>query len=211
MHFSNTLIAFFAAFATALPTAEPSDDPKAAYPPPGTVSIKDIKLSGSGCPQGSVASLLSDDGQTVTLGFDKYIASTGPGISAVEARKNCQVFFNLFYPQGWSYTVATTDYRGFIDQHQSCSTTLATTNFFSGDQNQMTSAISVTGALDANYLRTSRVATETLIWAKCGAKGPTFVTNSQVSVKCKDKKESAVAGVDSQVTKFQIKYFRAEG
>lgn len=40
MHFSNTLIAFFAAFATALPTAEPSDDPKAAYPPPGTVSIK---------------------------------------------------------------------------------------------------------------------------------------------------------------------------
>lgn len=71
----------------------------------------------------------------------------------------------------------------------------------------MTSAVSISGALDANYLRTTSVATETLVWAKCGAKGPTFVTNSQVSVKCKDKKDSAVSGVDSQVTKFQIKYY----
>lgn len=84
-----------------------------------------------------MAVLLSDDGQVVTIGYDKYIASTGPGIVATEARKNCQVFFNMFYPQGWSYTVATNDFRGYIDQDQSCTTTLGVTNFFSGDQNQV--------------------------------------------------------------------------
>lgn len=154
MRFSTTLVAFFAAHATALPAADPlAAEERAAPPDPGQLRIdglyslfcrvplanihRGLVLSGSGCPQGSVAALLSGDGQIVTIGFDKYIASTGSGILATENRKSCQVFFNLYYPQGWSYTLATTDFRGYIDQDQSCTTNLGVTNFFSGDQNQV--------------------------------------------------------------------------
>lgn len=72
---------------------------------------------------------------------------------------------------------------------------------------QMNSAVTISGGLDANYIRTTQVATETLVWAKCGGVGPTFNANSQVIVACSDKKESALATVDSQITKFEIKYY----
>lgn len=71
----------------------------------------------------------------------------------------------------------------------------------------MNSAVTISGVLEANYLRTSTVATETLVWAKCGAIGPLFNANSQVVVGCKEKGDNAVATVDVQDTKFEIKYF----
>ncbi|QDS67691.1 hypothetical protein FKW77_005370 [Venturia effusa] len=207
MRASSTLIALFAALATALPAAEPeAAGPTKEAPNPHDIRIDGLKLSGSGCPQGSVAALLSENGQVVTIGYDKYIAATGPDIAATEARKNCQVFFNLFYPQGWSYTIATSDFRGYVDQEHTCSTTLGVTNFFSGDQQQVTGTATIRGKFHDNYIRTAAVATGTTVHAKCGAKGPTFVSNSQVYVKCTDKKESAMASVDSQVAKFEIKY-----
>lgn len=99
--------------------------------------LRGLKLGGSGCPQGSATALLSGDGQVVTIAFDKYYAQTGPGTTPADSRKNCQVFFNLFYPQGYTYTVATNDFRGYISQEKSCKTTLGVTNFFSGDSSQV--------------------------------------------------------------------------
>jgi hypothetical protein len=66
--------------------------------------------------------------------------------------------------------------------------------------------VTISGTLEANYLRTTEVATETRVWAKCGAAGPLFNANSQVVVGCTKDGDSALATVDVQDTKFEIKY-----
>jgi hypothetical protein len=99
--------------------------------------LQAVSTGGSGCPKGTVTATISGDGQTVSLIFDNYVAQYGPGTKPADARKNCNVQMKLFYPQGWSYTVATTDFRGYIQQDNSCHTNLGVTNWFSGDQKQV--------------------------------------------------------------------------
>jgi hypothetical protein len=99
---------------------------------------QEVSVGGSGCPKDTVSATVSGDGQTVSLIFDNYVAQYGPSNKKPsDWRKNCNVQVKLFYPQGYSYTVATTDFRGYIKQDYSCHTTLGVTNWFSGDQAQV--------------------------------------------------------------------------
>ena len=62
------------------------------------------------------------------------MAATGTGQSASDSRKNCDVKITLHYPQGWSYTVSTTDLRGYALVPKSCSGRIGANFFFSGQQ-----------------------------------------------------------------------------
>ena len=90
-----------------------SADPVEA-PNPGEVYIQDITYNGSGCPIGTVAENVSDDNQAFTLTFSDYIAEAGPGVSIRDGRRNCQVTLDLHVPQGWQFSLASFDYRGYV-------------------------------------------------------------------------------------------------
>ena len=77
------------------------------------VGIEDITFAGTGCPQGSVAKLISPDRKAFTVLFDNFIAEIGSGVAAEEHKKYCRVTLELDVPQGWSYTLHTVDHRGF--------------------------------------------------------------------------------------------------
>ena len=85
----------------------------AQAPDPSQVYIRNISYAGSGCPAGSTSQDISPDLKAFTLLFDQFVASAGPGIALPESRKNCQITVDLVYPQGWSYTVFSADYRGY--------------------------------------------------------------------------------------------------
>src|SRR5947208_7771357 len=72
-------------------------------PDPSKVWISGITTGGTGCPDGTVSQVFSDDRSTFTLIFDTYIASLGPGVPITESRKNCQLNINLHYPGGFQY------------------------------------------------------------------------------------------------------------
>src|SRR6266516_1034269 len=82
-------------------------------PAPGTVQIENVVYGGTGCPQGTVATTISNDHTTMTMLFDAYVASLGPGVPVTENRKNCQININLHYPGGFQYSVFSADYRGY--------------------------------------------------------------------------------------------------
>lgn len=98
---------------------------------------KQVTYGGTGCPQGSVASIISEDGTTMTLIFDSYVASMGKGISITESRKNCQLNIDLLYPAGFQYSVFSADYRGYVDLDKGVNGTQKSTYYFSGQTAQV--------------------------------------------------------------------------
>lgn len=77
----------------------------------------------------------------MSLAFSKYVAATGTGQSASDARKNCDVRITLHYPQGWSYTVASTDLRGYARIPSGCSARIGAIFFFSGQTNDVRASL----------------------------------------------------------------------
>lgn len=96
-----------------------------------------VSYGGTGCPQGSVASIISDDRQTMTLIFDSYVASIGKGVAVTENRKNCQLNIDLHYPGGFQYSIFSADYRGYAALDKGVTGTQKSTYYFSGQSAQV--------------------------------------------------------------------------
>lgn len=167
-----------------------SDRPKKSE-----VYIEGLITGGSGCKQGTVASSLSKDLQSFTLLFDDFVASTGSGTTAKDSRKNCQINIDLRYPQGWSYSVLSVDYRGFIDIPSGVSATQSATYYFSGQTAQNTYSSTTPGPYTGNYLYHDEVGTEALVWSPCGSVVQGNI-NSQVYL-TGDKSKNAQITTDS--------------
>lgn len=73
----------------------------------------------------------------MTLIFDQYVASVGPGIDITEQRKNCQLNVDLLYPGGFQYSIFSADYRGYAAVSKGVTGTLKSTYYFSGQTTQV--------------------------------------------------------------------------
>ena len=142
--------------------------------PPG-VYINSVTYGGSGCPQGSVGSLFSPDRTSLTLIFDQYVASAGPTVPITESRKSCQIAADIRVPQGWSYSIATVDYRGFVDLPAGATAEQSATYYFQGDQLQAISRTNFYGPLSRDYLNSDSIPIEKTIWSACNAVVPVNV------------------------------------
>lgn len=136
---------------------------------PDYVRVRSINFAGSGCPGGSVATNVSPDRQAFTLLFDQYIAEVGPGVSAREKRKNCVVNIDLDFPQGWTYTLFTVDYRGYLDLAHSMVGTQQTSYYFQGSSATARLASNISGPVARDYQIRDNLAVTSLVWSPCGA------------------------------------------
>ncbi len=84
-------------------------------PPEGTVKIEGFAYGGSGCPQGSVGSIISKDQSTIELLFDKFQAELDTKKTLFSPQSNCSVSLQLQYPDGWSVSWDRVEHRGFAD------------------------------------------------------------------------------------------------
>lgn len=152
----------------------------AAGPNPRSVYVQSISYGGTGCPQGSVGQSISDDRTAFTLIFDSFVASSGPGVPLTESSKNCQVKLNLHIPQGWSFTIASFDYRGYVQLPAGTTATLRSTYSFDGTRSQPSLA-HFAGPVAKDYQVHDKVGLPTLIWSACNAVAPLNVS-SQVRI-----------------------------
>ena len=162
------VLSIFAVFTTASPVPQgpslpPGFDPSQVY-------IEAVSYAGSGCKAGSVAISPSQDWTVVTLAFDSYIASIGPGISFVERRKNCNINFKLHYPQGLTFALYKTDYYGRVELQPNVRGTQEASYWFAG---QTPPPVSVkypwNGPKAENYHHTDTILGSALVWSPCGA------------------------------------------
>jgi len=193
-----------APLAAALPGLPTVEDGVA--PPAGTVVIKGVSYGGTGCPQGTMSSQISSDRSIVTLIFDSYIASIGPGISVTEQRKNCQLNVDLQYPGGFQYSILSADYRGYASIQKGVTGTLKSTYYFSGQTAQTSTQYDFVGPVNGDYLKADEADSTSIIWSPCGAAGMLNI-NSQVRLTSSNASATGLLTTDSTDLKFtQVVY-----
>lgn len=137
---------------------------------PEYVRVRSINFAGSGCPAGSVATNVSPDRQAFTLLFDQYVAEVGSGISAREKRKNCTINVDLDFPNGWSYTLFTVDYRGFVDLQRNLVGTQQTSYYFQGSAATARLTSKIVGPVSRDYQIRDTLGVSAEVWSPCGAR-----------------------------------------
>jgi hypothetical protein len=111
----------------------PVDSPATSVPTEKiTLDIKTI--NGSGCPAGTATASadVASDNTAFTVHYTNFTAKAGGGASALEARKNCQINVLVHVPQGFTYAIASAEYRGFAHLESGASALEQANYYFAG-------------------------------------------------------------------------------
>lgn len=79
---------------------------------PTGAHVKIAPLNGLGCPANSVDVALTSTNDAFTVTYYRYIVLTGGSSVPADARKNCQISLKVHVPQGFTYAISSTTYRG---------------------------------------------------------------------------------------------------
>ena len=152
-------------------------------PHPTGVSIDSVAYSGDGCPPGSVSVTLSPDGEAFTVAYSQLFAAVGSGIAPGDAGHRCQLHVKLTVPPGWSYALASVDYRGYVALDTGVTASRQSRYHISGESPVRTLASTWTGAIDDSYAvrDLGAGAPEPAYWSRCG-KGKNLTIESRLEV-----------------------------
>ncbi|WP_163834200.1 DUF4360 domain-containing protein [Spartinivicinus ruber] len=154
------------------------------------VTIKSIQSSGTGCPNGTVSSTVAPDGKSFVLGFDEYIAEAGPGIPRRENRKACNLTVVLKIPNGYAYTIADVNYRGYADLDRNVEAMQKSTYFFAGNAREAALRSTFKGPISKDYTISDRLGISSLVWSSCNATAP-VVIKTEIKVDNKRARRSS--------------------
>ncbi|MEU9335750.1 DUF4360 domain-containing protein [Streptomyces sp. NPDC048290] len=182
--------AISALLATAVPAHNPTD--AFADPPPDKIIIKVATVNGSGCPQGTTAVAVSEDNTAFTVTYSEYLAQAGGNSSPTAFRKNCQLSLVVHVPGGFTYAIASVDYRGFAALQPGSTGTQRASYYFQGSPDTQQRTHPYRGPLNDNWQATDETDWAQLVWAPCGAQR-NFNVNTELRV---------TAGTDATKTSF---------
>ncbi|MEV5434600.1 DUF4360 domain-containing protein [Streptomyces sp. NPDC052682] len=171
--------ALAALLGTALPAQPPS--PGFVDPPPDKIVINVATVNGSGCPQGTTAVAVSEDNTAFTVTYSDYLAQAGGASDPTAFRRNCQLNLIVHVPQGFTYAIASADYRGFAALQPGASATQRASYYFQGSSNTASRSHPFTGPYNDNWQATDTTDWAQLVWAPCGVQR-NFNINTELRV-----------------------------
>lgn len=131
-----------------------------------TISLGAPSYGGNGCPAGSAAATVSPDGSSLSILFDSYSVEAG-GRNPSIARKSCNLSIPVHVPNGFSISLISADYRGFVDVPRAGSAQLDAEYFFAG-RSGPAFRHAFRGGYSNTYTRTHNLAATANIWSECG-------------------------------------------
>ncbi|MGW0546067.1 DUF4360 domain-containing protein [Streptomyces altiplanensis] len=149
--------------------------------PPDKIVIEIATVNGSGCPQGTAAVAVSPDNTAFTVTYSEYLAQVGLGAKPTDFRKNCQLNLIVHVPHGFTYAVASADYRGYARLQAGATATQKASYYFQGSPDTASRTHPHTGPYDNNWQATDETDWGQLVWAPCGAKR-NFNINTELRV-----------------------------
>ncbi|MFF8943332.1 DUF4360 domain-containing protein [Streptomyces sp. NPDC014864] len=156
-----------AALLTSALPAHPSS-PVVTDPPPDRIVIDVATVNGSGCPQGTAAVAVSPDNTAFTVTYSEYLAQAGGNSDPTAFRKNCQLNLIVHVPQGFTYAIASADYRGFASLQSGANATQKASYYFQGSPNTAVKSHPFSGPYNDDWQATDSTDWAQLVWAPCG-------------------------------------------
>ncbi|KDR84683.1 hypothetical protein GALMADRAFT_133925 [Galerina marginata CBS 339.88] len=197
----------YALSALAIPQRNGGGDPvniPVTVPAPPGFNITSLGVNGSGCPPGTAYYLLNVDRTAVTVTFSQYYAEGGPGIAISQNRKNCQLTFGVSVPPGFTYGIATVDYRGYYQLDSQVTASQQSIYYFQGVLTQATARSDLVGPVDGkDYTYRDTFDLVSTVLAPCGVSS---VLNIQSDLRVSNAKNTKGSGyiatdsVDTQLT-----------
>ncbi|MCH0542962.1 DUF4360 domain-containing protein [Streptomyces sp. MUM 203J] len=164
------------------PTADAApSDASGIVAPPDKIVIEVATVNGSGCPAGTAAVAVAPDNTAFTVTYSEYLAQVGLGSKPTDFRKNCQLNLIVHVPHGFTYAVASADYRGFAHLEKGASAIQKASYYFQGSPDTAAATHRFYGALDDNWRVTDETEWGQLVWAPCGVKR-NFNINTELRV-----------------------------
>lgn len=137
-------------------------------PPPDKIIIDVVTVNGSGCPAGTAAVAVSPDNTAFTVTYSAFMAQVGVGAAPTDFRKNCQLNLLVHVPQGFTYAIQETDYRGFAHLEKGASATERANYYFQGDAQTTPISHALNGAFDDDWQNTDLNDVAQLVYLPCG-------------------------------------------
>jgi hypothetical protein len=136
--------------------------------PQDKMVIELVTVNGSGCPAGTAAVAVSEDNTAFTVTYSNYLAQVGVGATSTDFRKNCQLNLAVHVPQGFTYAVASVNYRGYGYLEDGATAAQKAQYFFQGQSETSEKTHNFTGPLDDNWEATDTTDLASLVYAPCG-------------------------------------------
>lgn len=157
-----------ALLASSIAVQAPYDVPPFEDVPDDEIVITVATVNGSGCPEGTAAVAVSPDNKAFTVTYSDYLAQVGVGSSPIDFRKNCQLSLVMHVPQGFTYAVASVDYRGYAYLEEGASGMSKASYYFQGSPETAEHSHTYDGAYNDNWQATDETDWASLVWAPCG-------------------------------------------
>lgn len=148
--------------------AAPAHAPKVDPPPADKMSIEVASANGSGCADNTASITISPDNQAFTISYSEYTAQVGVGADPTEFRKNCQISLNVHVPSGYTYAIASTDYRGYYRLAAGATGVEQAGYYFQGYSGTARARHDFAGPAEGDWQTTDRVGIDSLTFLKCG-------------------------------------------
>ncbi|KAF6751327.1 hypothetical protein DFP72DRAFT_908166 [Ephemerocybe angulata] len=159
----------FVSLLTLASAAFAAPQPRAVAPPSG-FSITSLGFSGTGCPANTAHYVLASDRSYVNVTFSKFYAEAGPSIPVSSNRRNCILTFGVKVPPGFTFGVASVDYRGYYQLDSKVTAAQQSTYYFQGQITQATARSNLVGPVaGASYFYRDNFDLVSTVLAPCGA------------------------------------------
>ncbi|PPQ99396.1 hypothetical protein CVT24_005379 [Panaeolus cyanescens] len=192
------LLTYVSAILAAPQREPPSPSVPVPVPAPAGFNITSLGVNGSGCPPGSTYYLLSPDKTAVTVTFSSYYAQVGPGIPISENRKNCQLTFGVNVPPGFTFGVASVDYRGYYQLDNKVTAAQQSIYYFQGQFQQATARSNLVGPVaGADYTYRDTFDLVSTVLSPCGVASVLNVQSDLRANNAQNTKGSGYIATDS--------------
>jgi hypothetical protein len=185
------------AIAALLTTALPAHHSPSSIvdPPPDKIVIDIATVNGSGCPKDTAAVAVSQDNTAFTVTYSQYLAQVGGGAPPTAARKNCQLNLIVHVPHGFTYAIASADYRGYASLAPGASSTEKASYYFQGSPQTASRTHNFGGPYEDNWQATDETDWAQLVWAPCGVQ-----RNFNINTELRVNKGTSAPGATSYMT-----------
>ena len=188
---SGAIAALFASAIPAQGAGSSFEDPR-----PDKIVIKVATVNGSGCPAGTAAVAVSGDNTAFTVTYSDYLAQAGGNSDPTAFRKNCQLNLLVHVPAGFTYAIASADYRGFASLQRGASAIQRASYYFQGSSSTAFRTHTYNGPLNDNWQATDITDWAQLVYAPCGVQR-NFNINTELRVNAGTSMGTSFMAMDS--------------